>query len=211
MKKKYVYIFMQLFTSICLVSVGFASWTFVSGDSITATGNIYAEDVHNYEDFITFDPENPIQGFKYCSGGFLDDNYKIVEYGECIVNLDLKVYNCSIQYAEYNSLKIELEFKYQDECDYNIFNNTIENVVILSEGIEVVKQTPTSETTYKMSFILKNYITNYKNTQSGIQNEDIIVKIRFYLGDDYANAYDYFKDMEFECVVKLEGVNYEEN
>lgn len=75
MKRKYIYIFMQLFTSICLISVGFASWTFVSGDSITATGNIHAENIHMYirpyEDTSTEGPDH-YEVFRYCDSGFLN-------------------------------------------------------------------------------------------------------------------------------------------
>ena len=52
MGKKYIIILMQVLTSICMLSVGFASWTIVSGASLTAEGEIKAENVESNDRYI---------------------------------------------------------------------------------------------------------------------------------------------------------------
>lgn len=206
MNRKYIYILMQLFTSICLVSVGFASWTFVSGDSITATGNIVAQDVNNFEDYIYFDGE--IQGFKFCSTGFLTEDLAKSDSGIVNINMKIKTDNCEIQYQGYNSLKIELELKYKEECEYDIFASTISisNSVHINETVEVTGIEETQEGSYKITFTLTDFLKDYRATNSFVETDDLNIKIFFNLTDEqFIAGYDYFENIDFECNVKLEG------
>lgn len=68
MGKKYIIILMQVLTSICIVSVGFASWTIVSGVKIKESGTISAEDVHYNEKYIS---KTSHEVFRYYDTGFL--------------------------------------------------------------------------------------------------------------------------------------------
>lgn len=76
MGKKYIIILMQVLTSICIVSVGFASWTIVSGVKIKESGTISAEDVHYNEKYIS---KTSHEVFRYYDTGFLAGEDKTTE------------------------------------------------------------------------------------------------------------------------------------
>lgn len=76
MGKKYIIILMQVLTSICIVSVGFASWTIVSGVKIEESGTISAEDVHYNEKYIS---KTSHEVFRYYDTGFLAGEDKTTE------------------------------------------------------------------------------------------------------------------------------------
>lgn len=208
MKRKYIYIFMQLFTSLCLVSVGFASWTFVSGDTITAEGNIVAQDVNNFEEFIYFDGD--IEGFKYCSSGFLTNDFKKSNVGTTTVNLMVMLDNCKKQYSGSDSLKIDLEFKYKEENNtYNIFDvATITHTITLNENVVVENATYTQDGSYKISFVLEDYLADYDPLSQYIEKEPLCIQIHFGLTDTkFKEAYDneYLNNIDLECNILLEG------
>lgn len=73
MGKKYIIILMQVLTSICIVSVGFASWTIVSGVKIEESGTISAEDVHSNDKYIEYVSHDV---FRYYDTGFVSSSGK---------------------------------------------------------------------------------------------------------------------------------------
>lgn len=129
MNKKYIYIFMQLFTSICLISVGFASWTFVCGDSITASGNIVAQDVHTDDNYIKLEST---EVFRYYDTGFVsgtEDSVTITDTGTLVFNYKIDLYNCEQAITSTNA-------------------TTKFNVLFTLSHATVVKSSENGETTY---------------------------------------------------------------
>lgn len=219
MKKKYIIFLMQILTSICMVSVGFASWTFVSGDSIIASGNIKSESVNSFADYIDFDGD--IKGFKYCNSCFLNDDLSkssvtvdgtVYNRGTCTANLLIKLDNCKAKYNN-DSLKIEIEFNPGENSTFNLFENAtnVSHTIILPEGVTMNEPEVTKEGNYKVTFILENYLKNYDPTIKYVESEPLSVQIHFDLTDaQYANAVEHFSDSNFifDCDVRLEGVNH---
>lgn len=126
MKRKYIYILMQLFTSICVVSVGFASWTFVSGDSIIASGSIKAEDIIVDNEIVSIDQTN--LSLKYYKTGFVSTD----EYGNDTVS-DKGILSVTYiinleKYREKNPSHTNLDILINLDCvstddKFNLFNN----------------------------------------------------------------------------------------
>lgn len=204
---------MQFFTSICLVSVGFASWTFVSGDSITASGNIVAQDVDDSSHYIYFDnsrSDGGVSGFKYCSGGFLNDDSSIILAGTCSAYLKINLDNCINKFSNNDSLQIKVELKYKSANEYNIFNsnNLITYDITMGNNINIIVDSETQNNSYMLIFTLENYL----NTSAEPETiDDLIVNIHFNLTEEqFDKAYPYLSSMSFEYIIGIEGVNYDE-
>lgn len=76
MNRKYFLFMLQFLTSICIVSVGFSSWTIVSEVSIKASGIVSSEDVHYNEKYIS---KASHEVFRYYDTGFLKGEDKKAE------------------------------------------------------------------------------------------------------------------------------------
>lgn len=219
MKKKYIIFLMQILTSICMVSVGFASWTFVSGDSITASGNIKSESVNSFADYIDFDGE--IQGFKYCNSCFLNDDLSkstvtldgtVYNRGTCTANLLVMLHNCKSKYNN-DSLKIEVEFKPGENCPYDLFTNStnVSHTITLPDGVTMSEPQISKNGNYIVTFTLINYLANYDPNNQKIDSQSLSVQIHFDLTDvQFKDALPHFsnENFNFDCDVRLEGVDY---
>lgn len=217
MKRKYIIFLMYVLTSVCLFSIGFSSWTIVQNASVSTTGNIEASDMFNYDDFIYFDGD--IQGFKYCSTCFLNEDLSKSTYydsdldkefnrGTCTINLQLRTENCSIQFNDKDSIRVEVELKLKDSYEYNIFDSTIDisNTVLLNGAIAPSSIEEIQEGSYKLIFVYSNYLKDYKDQSSIIDKEPLQIKVHFNLTDEqFVSAYDSFANMNFECIVRIEG------
>ena len=130
MKRKYIYILIQLFTSICVVSVGFASWTFVSGDSIVASGNIKAENVHSddkYVELVSCDI------FRYYDTGFLTgtgqydsegkEYQQITNQGKVSYVYRIDLYDLKASLADQTSVKISFTLSHTDIPNYTLIDD----------------------------------------------------------------------------------------
>lgn len=208
MNKKYIYIFMQLFTSICLISVGFASWTFVSGDSITATGNIVAQDVHSTTEYVELTNQTSL---KYYKSGFVTSNNTISKTGFMSVEYTLHITNCKTLYpaTDFNSLKILL---YLDAIDYNIFNDTTVTFEILNAESQIINSNNSlivNESKHCLEFYLINILTDqFTDTEYSF-----IVNYYFTVAtyDNYENnIYPNISKLNFNSSALINGENYEE-
>lgn len=218
MKRKYIIFLMYVLTSVCLFSIGFSSWTIVQNATVSTTGNIEASDMFNYDDFIYFDGD--IQGFKYCSTCFLNQDLSKAEYGTCTVNLKINKENCAIQYYDnggYDSIRIEVEFKFKDTNSdvFNMFASEvdIDNRILLNNVLEPDSKTPVQNGSYKVTFEYTDYLKDYRSivapgdtNPSDITPDTLVVQVHFKLTDEqFATAYDSFANMNFECIVRIEG------
>ena len=213
MRRKYIVLCMYFLTCICIVSVGFSSWTIVQNANIKAFGSFASSEIISHSDYIEFES---MQGFKYCSAGFLNNDLSKADKGTCTANLNIKLNNCAIQFQGKDSLKVVVEFRYESSCDYNIFksSNMITHDIVLNEGHRVedaiVSRTEDTNlpdyTFYRVEFVLINYLKDYRALNSIIENEDLIIQIHFGLtSDEFAIAYPSIEDMQFQCNLKIEG------
>ncbi len=206
MKRKYIIFLMYVLTSVCLFSIGFSSWTIVQNATVSTIGNIEASDMLNYDDYIYFDGD--IKGFKYCSTCFLNEDLSKATSGTCTINLKLKTDNCSIQFYDKDSIRVEVELKFKDNCDYDIFASTIDisNTVLLNNSVAPSNIEETQNGSYKIVFLYTDYLKDYRSLSSEIIEEPLQIKIHFNLTDtQFKDAYDSFDDMNFECIVRIEG------
>ena len=160
MKKKYIIFLMQILTSICMVSVGFASWTFVSGDSITASGNIKAEDVISNNEYIKLTNQTTL---KYYKSGFVTEENKISLTGSIDVEYTINLTYCNSLYSDFDSLKVIM---YLDSNIYNIFEDTTVSCIIENNEGEVITPAVTpliDETRHNLEFDLYNILKNHPN------------------------------------------------
>lgn len=208
MKKKYVYIFMQLFTSICLVSVGFASWTFVSGDSITATGNIYAEDVYEATNYIELTNQSKL---RYYKTGFVTSENTVSKKGSISVEYTLDIINCKNIYPieNYNTLKVVL---YLDSNLYNIFEDTTVSFDIV-DGEEKVLDSNNSLIVNDNKHCLEFKITDVLSEDYTYVEYSFIVTYYFTV-DDYSiyetKIYPNLSKIELVSSALISGEYYEE-
>ena len=220
MKRKYIIFLMYVLTSVCLFSIGFSSWTIVQNATVSTTGNIEASDMFNYDDYISFSGD--IQGFNYCSTCFLNEDLSKSTYydsntetelnrGTCIINLKIKPENCLNSFNS-NSIRVEIELKHKEvfESELDIFKKSEQiNYTINYESatnVEIANISTSRENGYILSFEFKDYLLNYDNLDSYIENELLQIKIHFDLtNNQFMEIYDTFKYINFECIVRIEG------
>ena len=205
LNRKFIILSLYFFSTICLFSVGFSSWTICMGDKLTASGNIVAEDVFNYSDYINFNGD--VQGFKYCDAGFVsEDETTISDTGTCIAKLKINANNCKSHYSESN-LKVQVEFKYKNSCNINLFDGSVCSIGYTA----FVDDNPkTSEITgevigngYKIILTLSDY-DSLANSDGEI---NITIKLHFDLNNDvdFSALLEEIPNMHFDCNVSMEG------
>lgn len=208
MNKKYVYIFMQLFTSICLISVGFASWTFVSGDSITATGNIVAQDVHSTTDYVELTNQTKL---KYYKSGFVASDNTISKTGFMSVEYTLNIANCKTLYpsTDFNTLKVLL---YLDAIDYNIFSDTTITFEIFNAELQEITSNNSlivNESKHCLEFYLINILTDQFTDASYSFTVNYYFTVDTY--ENYENnIYPNIAKLNFGSSALINGENYEQ-
>lgn len=202
MKRKYIYILMQLFTSICVVSVGFASWTFVSGDSIVASGNIKAEDVITDNEIVSINDTNLL--LEYYKTGFidLDENGNKVVSDTGILTI---TYNINLEkYKEKNPGATNLDIKIYLDCistynDFNIFNSTyIECSEDTTTSVEV------SKLTSKVMDASSYYINLKLNDITDANLKELIVTVNYKFVISNANHKKFYSDV----YPKMDGITF---
>ena len=214
LNRKFIILSLYFFSTICLFSVGFSSWTICMGDKLTASGNIVAEDVFNYSDYINFNGD--VQGFMYCDGGFLTNDLKLSNTGTCTANMTINVDNCLTHYKDYTDLKIIVEFKHGQYCNFDIFSNdntTISysvyaNNTLLHESIngEIINsESNVVNDSYKISITLNDY-ASLANTEGKIE---LSVQIHFTLNNNISFSTLLHEinnnNVNFKCDVTMEG------
>lgn len=161
MNRKYFLFILQFLTSICIVSVGFASWTIVSGVSIEESGTISAEDVHTNDKYIEYLDCIP---FKYYNTGFVnyDDNngHDVVgTEGNLTFNYKIKLDACL---AAYNANKDGSTENYRFKLKFTLSHSSVSNgndgyYIIIKEdylkvktdcSVSVINNTTTGANTY---------------------------------------------------------------
>lgn len=126
MKRKYIIFFMQFFTTICIISVGFSSWVIVT-PPIIAEGNIASSPVLSTDEYLHIE----IEDIKYCEEGFVNDGLNSY-IGYLTLNCTLQNLDhfnsvfCTYdlegeKIIDYDSLKIKLTLSYNG---YNLFKTT---------------------------------------------------------------------------------------
>lgn len=128
MNRKYFLFILQFLTSICIVSVGFASWTIVSGVKIEGSGTISAEDVHYNEKYIS---KTSHDVFRYYDTGFLAGEDKTTEI----------VQTAQIKY-DYMLLITNLENDFNDQkptIKFTLSHATIEGFAFIENYLSSVQ------------------------------------------------------------------------
>ena len=111
MNRKFIILSLYFFSTICLFSVGFSSWTICMGDKLTASGNIVAEDVFNHNQYIEHVSTTP---FSYFNTGFVEydenDIPSITNVGSITFKYNLNLTNCYTKYKDEGSA-VAINFK----------------------------------------------------------------------------------------------------
>lgn len=220
MKRKYIYILMQILSSVCMISVGFASWTIVT-PPIIAEGDINSEPVLSADDYLVI----TIDDLKFCEEGFVNEG-KISNVGYLKLNCKLQnlaYFNtifCTYdeegnKTLDFDSLRIELTLSYDG---YNLFETTSNQSsthIIDGNGINITNTYPMGKKYNKYSTMLTiNNILSIVE-ESKIDDEYTITGHEFtitymftYTGNDFSPIYNSLKNnSSFKVDVKLEGCN----
>ena len=225
MGKKYIIIIMQVLTSICMLSVGFASWTIVSGASLTAEGEIKAENVESNDRYIQM---ISCDNFRYYDTGFLrteetqnGDKYQvIVTETSMTYNYQLDLYNLKEDMEGQSDLNILFTFSHptikvgNSEDTYTIIADyfagyeieTSYNYTIIGESDN------TSSNSYFLNISFKDLVNNYEGdgTDESTRYVDFKIKINFDLtaNPEYNDYIDeggkseiYFKENVYNCFI----------
>lgn len=186
MNRKYFLFILQFLTSICIVSVGFASWTIISGDSITASGAISAKDVNQSEDFISLTAQSEL---KYYQTGFVIQNgneYTIGTTGIMSVTYTIHLDKCKEIYTsnENHSLKVRVYLTCNIINKPNLSGSLIS---LLNEETEICSVEP--KVYIEDTEISSNENTSKYSFSYGIENN--VSWIEFCLEDILNNSGDY--------------------
>lgn len=214
MNRKYFLFILQFLTSICIVSVGFASWTIVSGVSIEESGTISAEDVHTNESYL----QNPtIVPFRYYDTGFVSGSgttAQIVNTAQLIYTYDLNITNLKndLGLGENGSspLKIQFTLSHTDIDEFSFIND-----YCLEKQIAIILSNNDSDNSVtSVNLVNANDIPVADNIATVTLVGNIIVKndvsmIHFTSNNEiYATAYDYF---QLQIVYSFSYPSYEED
>ena len=222
MNRKYFLFILQFLTSICIVSVGFASWTIVT-PPIIEEGLISSEPVLATDTYLDIE----IEDIKFCEEGFVTDGFlSFVGY----LTLNCKVQNldnfnkifCTYdaegnKHLDYDSLKIELALSYDE---YNLFETTAHQSsthIIEGNGINITDTFPTGKryNKYVLEITLNDILTivedSYDQSTGTYSKTEYEFTIKYQFNSSeaiFSNVHAaLLTDSSFEIDVKLEGCN----
>ena len=122
MNRKFIILSLYFFSTICLFSVGFSSWTICMGDKLTASGNIVAEDVFNHNQYIEHVSTTP---FSYFNTGFVEydenDIPSITNVGSITFEYKIHTNTCESKYGD--NVKFNFKIGYNGTPSWNKINN----------------------------------------------------------------------------------------
>lgn len=222
MKRKYIIFFMQFFTTICIISVGFSSWIIVT-PPIIAEGNITSSPVLSTDEYLHIE----IEDIKYCEEGFVNDG--LISY------IGYLTLNCTLQnldhfnsvFCTYNengdklidfeSLKIKLILSYNG---YNLFKTTTAQSsthIINANGLNITDAFPTGKqyNKYVLEFTVNDILTIVENSYNSstktydITGHEFTITYKFTSSDSvYNQVYSSFlNNSKFGINIEMEGCN----
>ncbi len=161
LNRKFIILSLYFFSTICLFSVGFSSWTICMGDKLTAKGNIVAEDVFNYNKYIEHVGTTP---FSYFNTGFVeyDSNNRPIITNVGSITFEYKIHTdaCESKYGNY--VKFNFKIGYNGTPSWSKINNQdplINNnmtVVATLNGAPIVADAGSSNDNLSYTFDLTN-------------------------------------------------------
>ena len=201
MNRKYFLFILQFLTSICIVSVGFASWTIVSGVSIEESGTISAEDVTQSTTYIEITQKSPL---KYYQTGFVtgeEGSYVISEQGTLSFNCKIKIDNCKNFYSDIEELKVTIYLKTNHNTIFSdlSLSHTVDGLTTLGD---LIQDDPNIKpTVYFVTF-------NIDDLQNKSGNLEYTLNINFTIEslDDFNDIYSYLDEVKFETSGIIEEV-----
>ena len=212
MKRKYIYILMQLFTSICVVSVGFASWTFVSGDSIIASGSIKAEDIHSNDKYVEL---VSCDIFRYYDTGFLTgtgqydsegkEYQQITNQGKISYIYTIDLYDLKSSLDDQTSLKISFTLSHTDITNYTLIDDyaslsylKLNDVVLSSPKVTSYKD----NNTYTVVLDIYNEVSTYSGNADDESTRYLTLSFEYLFDtssvDFYSEIYPCFSNNAFQ-------------
>ena len=164
MKRKYILFLMQVFTSICMLSIGYSSWAICTGDSLEISGNFVAEDVITNTDYILISNDSNMK-LDYYETGFINENDEVVLTGTMSIEYTIVLKNCNSLYED--SIKNIRVKSNLCSTGSNLYSYVSESYTVLDENNTVVasgNDVITSENFY-FEFIIANVLhqENQKN------------------------------------------------
>ena len=99
LNRKFIILSLYFFSTICLFSVGFSSWTICMGDKLTASGNIVAENVISYQEVIDYNKDKDTDA--------IDDGIQVFNYFELIFVCGIRwwssfiLFHVNIQFSQH--------------------------------------------------------------------------------------------------------------
>ncbi len=226
LNRKFIILSLYFFSTICLFSVGFSSWTICMGDKLTAKGNIVAENVISYQEVIDYNKDKDtdaiddgIQVFNYFSGGLLDENNQITNSAKLILYLQIDLNNYLSAFypgTEYDSNKVYNANVLMTLSDINgggfsFINDSLITSINTNESLEFGSlSTNYSNGYYTISYDVLNLMKNYdpNNATNNVINYEVEISFTMDRFEFINNAYPALKNgLCFIADVKMEAGN----
>ena len=218
LNRKFIVFSLYLFTSLCLFSVGFSSWTICMGSKLTASGNIVAENIETAEKYICPNVKlgdgEAVDTFDYNSKSFVTyvqdplDSSKLVPSK---TNVTSVTYYYILELASIKEdLKsgdfITVTFRYSDvSSPCNLISTYMANPVITCDEGKTIEISNYNNTNNICSFkIMADRLIEYAN--EGLIKLNISIKYTFnYTGSNFTNdVYNYLVNENFYFIMKTE-------
>ena len=207
MRNRYIVPLMMVLMSICLMCVGFSSWTIVYNDTSDVIGSFETDDTVYYTEYI--DGIKTLKPLQYTKTSFVGEvneyDVKFTDYIE--VNIPVNIKKCREQLGgeELTKISLKLELVYTDEhkqatstveesLSKEFFHRITPQVVILEEkqGVSI----SATQISYDDHFELLVTISGIDNIPTD-NTYEFNVKYNFDLANkDNPRVSDYFSNIE---------------